>query len=247
MQEPKILGIIPARWGSTRFPGKPLHNIAGKPLIQHVWERAKESKFLEKVIIATDDSRIKEAAENFEAIVTMTSNTHLSGTDRIAEAMKEESNCTHVLNIQGDEPLIDCSLIDQLCEKLSKNSDICMITAAISIKNDLDLANPNIVKTIIDKHNNAIYFSRSLIPYQTSENPAAPCFRHKGIYGYTKDFLLKFVRWDPSPLELTESLEQLRAIENGEKIHVVITEDDSIGVDTPEQALIVENQILRKN
>ena len=247
MQEPKILGIIPARWGSTQFPGKPLHNIAGKPLIQHVWERAKESKLLEKVIIATDDSRIKEAAENFGAIVTMTSNTHLSGTDRIAETMKEESNCTHVLNIQGDEPLIDCSLIDQLCEKLSKNSDICMITAAILIKNNLDLANPNIVKTIIDKYNNAIYFSRSLIPYQTSENPAAPCFRHKGIYGYTKDFLLKFVRWDPSPLELTESLEQLRAIENGEKIHVVITEDDSIGVDTPEQALIVENQILRKN
>ena len=247
MQEPKILGIIPARWGSTRFPGKPLHIIAGKPLIQHVWERAKESMLLEKVIIATDDNRIKEAAENFGAIVTMTSNTHLSGTDRIAEAMIEESNCTHVLNIQGDEPLIDSSLIDQLCEKLSKNSDICMITAAILIKNDLDLANPNIVKTIIDKHNNAIYFSRSLIPYQTSGNPAAPCFRHKGIYGYTKDFLLKFVRWNPSPLELTESLEQLRAIENGEKIHVVITEDDSIGVDTPEQALIVENQILRKN
>ena len=144
MQEPKIFGIIPSRWGSTRFPGKPLHNIAGKPLIQHVWERDKESKLLEKVIIATDDSRIKEAAENFGAIVTITSNTHLSGTDRIAEAMKEESNCTHVLNIQGDEPLIDCSLIDQLCEKLSKNSDISMITAAISIKNDLDLANPNI-------------------------------------------------------------------------------------------------------
>ena len=202
--------------------------------------------FLEKVIIATDDNRIKETAENFGAIVTMTSNTHLSGTDRIAEAMREESNCTHVLNIQGDEPLIDSSLIDQLCEKLSKNPDISMITAAISIKNDLDLANPNVVKTIIDKHNNAIYFAKlDTIPNQ--RKPGGYLLPHKGIYGYTKDFLLKFVRWDPSPLELTESLEQLRAIENGEKIHVVITEDDSIGVDTPEQALIVENQILRKN
>ena len=141
--------------------------------------------------------------------------------------------------------MIDPLLIDQLCKKLKDNHNISMITAALEINDDLDVANPNIVKTIIDKHNNAIYFSRSLIPYKTSESPAATCYRHKGIYGYTKEFLLKFVRWDPSPLELSERLEQLRALENGEKIHVIITDDDSMGVDTPEQAELVENLILQ--
>lgn len=245
MQESKILGIIPARWGSTRFPGKPLHCIAGKPLIQHVWEQAQKSNLLEKLIIATDDERIRGTAENFGAIVYMTSGNHISGTDRIAEVVNKESDCTHVLNIQGDEPMIDPLLIDQLCKKLKDNNNISMITAALEINDDLDLANPNIVKTIIDKHNNAIYFSRSLIPYKTSESPAATCYRHKGIYGYTKEFLLKFVRWDPSSLELSERLEQLRALENGEKIHVIITDDDSMGVDTPEQAELVENLILQ--
>ena len=122
-----------------------------------------------------------------------------------------------------------------------------MITAAVPGINNLDLANSNVVKTLIDKENNAIYFSRSVIPHQNSESPAAPCYRHKGIYGYTKEFLLKFVRWDASPLELTESLEQLRAIENGEKIKVIITDDESIGVDTPDQATTVEKQILAES
>ena len=119
-----------------------------------------------------------------------------------------------------------------------------MITAAVLGINNLDLVNSNVVKTVINKENNAIYFSRSVIPHQNSESPAAPCYRHKGIYGYTKDFLLKFVRWEPSPLELAERLEQLRAIENGASIHVIITDDNSIGVDTPEQAIMVEQQIL---
>lgn len=247
MHKNKFLGIIPARWGSTRFPGKPLHKIAGRPLIQHVWERAKKSKLLDEVIIATDDQKIEGVVKSFGAKVSMTSDSHQSGTDRIAEAVKSEQNCSHVINIQGDEPMIDPKLIDQLCEKMSERTEICMITAAVLIKNNLDLANPNVVKTVIDKENNAIYFSRSLIPYQTSESPAAPCYRHKGIYGYTKEFLLKFVRWDASPLELTESLEQLRAVENGEKIKVIITDDESIGVDTPDQAATVERQILAES
>jgi 3-deoxy-manno-octulosonate cytidylyltransferase (CMP-KDO synthetase) len=247
MQKNKFFGIIPARWGSTRFPGKPLHPIAGKPLIQHAWERAMESDLLNEVIIATDDQKIEAAVKNFGATVTLTSDSHQSGTDRIAEAVESHQNCTHIINIQGDEPLIDPRLIDELCVKMSERPEICMITAASLIKDNLDLANPNVVKTVIDKENNAIYFSRSLIPYQTSESPAAPCYRHKGIYGYTKEFLLKFVRWDPSPLELTESLEQLRALENGEKIKVIITEDESIGVDTPDQATYVEKQILAES
>ena len=244
MHKSRVLGIIPARWASTRFPGKPLHPIAGKPLIQHVWDQCKKSRNLDEILIATDDTRIAESAESFGAKVVMTSDNHVSGTDRIAEAAITDQNSTHIINIQGDEPLIDPNLIDQLAEKISNDSTICMITAAVAGINNLDLANSNVVKTVIDKENNAIYFSRSVIPHQNSESPAAPCYRHKGIYGYTKDFLLKFVRWDPSPLELAESLEQLRAIENGERIHVIITDDNSIGVDTPEQAIMVEQQIL---
>ena len=244
MQKTRVLGIIPARWASTRFPGKPLHPIAGKPLIQHVWDQCNKTHSLDEILIATDDARIAESAESFGAKVVMTSNDHVSGTDRIAEAAQTDQECTHIINIQGDEPLIDPGLIDQLAEKISNDSTICMITAAVLGINNLDLANSNVVKTVINKENNAIYFSRSVIPHQNSERPAAPCYRHKGIYGYTKDFLLKFVRWEPSPLELAERLEQLRAIENGASIHVIITDDNSIGVDTPEQAIMIEQQIL---
>ena len=244
MQKNRVLGIIPARWASSRFPGKPLHPIAGKSLIQHVWDQCKKTQNLDEILIATDDTRIAENAESFGAKVVMTSNDHVSGTDRIAEAAKTDQKCTHIINIQGDEPLIDPELIDQLAEKISNDPTISMITAAVPGINNLDLANSNVVKTVINKENNAIYFSRSVIPHQNSESPAAPCYRHKGIYGYTKDFLLKFVRWEPSPLELAERLEQLRAIENGESIHVIITDDNSIGVDTPEQAIMVEQLIL---
>ena len=244
MQKTRVLGIIPARWASTRFPGKPLHPNAGKPLIQLVWDQCNKTHCLDEILIATDDARIAESAESFGAKVVMTSNDHVSGTDRIAEAAQTDQDCTHIINIQGDEPLIDPGLIDQLAEKISNDPTICMITAAVLGINNLDLANSNVVKTLINKENNAIYFSRSVIPHQNSESPAAPCYRHKGIYGYTKDFLLKFVRWEPSPLELAERLEQLRAIENGASIHVIITDDNSIGVDTPEQAIMVEQQIL---
>ena len=220
MQKNRVLGIIPARWASSRFPGKPLHPIAGKSLIQHVWDQCKKTQNLDEILIATDDTRIAENAESFGAKVVMTSNDHVSGTDRIAEAAKTDQKCTHIINIQGDEPLIDPELIDQLAEKISNDPTISMITAAVPGINNLDLANSNVVKTVINKENNAIYFSRSVIPHQNSESPAAPCYRHKGIYGYTKDFLLKFVRWEPSPLELAERLEQLRAIENLSLIHI---------------------------
>ena len=240
----KTLGIIPARWGSTRFPGKPLHPIAGKPLIQHVWERCQQAKRLEATLIATDDERIAKAAEAFGARVKMTSPEHISGTDRIAEAVTSEPDCSHVLNIQGDEPLISPELIDLVAARLTENAGISMITAAVPVTDNLDLANPNIVKTVLTRDGEALYFSRSVIPYQDSEIPVTPCYRHKGIYGYTREFLLKFVRWDPSPLELAEKLEQLRALENGAHIHVVMTDDTSSGVDTPAQADMVEQLIL---
>lgn len=213
-------------------------------MIQHVWERCQASERLEAVLIATDDDRIAQAATAFGAQVKMTSDTHLSGTDRIAETIADEDQFSHVINIQGDEPLINTELIDRIATTLIDNPSIPMITAALPMENHLDLANPNIVKTVISVDGKALYFSRSVIPYQDSESPATTCYRHKGIYGYTREFLLKFVRWQPSPLELTEKLEQLRALENGISIHVIITDDDSPGVDTPEQAAIVEQLVL---
>ena len=239
----KVLAVIPARWASTRFLGKPIADILGKPMVQWVSEQAHKASLITEVVVATDDKRIYDVVHDFGGKAVMTSLNHQSGTDRAAEVAKN-LECDIVVNIQGDEPLIDPGLIDQLAEKISNDSTICMITAAVLGINNLDLANSNVVKTVINKENNAIYFSRSVIPHQNSESPAAPCYRHKGIYGYTKDFLLKFVRWEPSPLELAERLEQLRAIENGASIHVIITDDNSIGVDTPEQAIMVEQQIL---
>jgi 3-deoxy-manno-octulosonate cytidylyltransferase (CMP-KDO synthetase) len=242
-----IIGIIPARWGSTRFPGKPLHEICGKPLIQHVWERCQETTRLDRTLIATDDERIATAARQFGAEVAMTASDHPSGTDRIAEAAQSCPEATHVINIQGDEPLISPSLIDQLAATLAENSKISMITAANPLKVLKDREDSNIVKVVLNQHGNALYFSRSPIPFQrpsaANHHSTTPYFRHKGIYGFTREFLLQFVRWAPSPLELAEHLEQLRALENGTDIHVVITDDESIGVDTPEQARTVADLI----
>ena len=242
-----VVGIIPARWGSSRFPGKPLHKICGKPLIQHVWERCQEARALDATIIATDDDRIASAASQFGAEVAMTAPEHPSGTDRIAEAARSCPEATHVINVQGDEPLISPDLIDQLATRLAGNSKISMITAANPLKVLKDREDSNIVKVVLNQHGEALYFSRSPIPFQRpaqhQDHSATPYFRHKGIYGFTREFLLQFVRWDPSPLELAEQLEQLRALENGTRIQVVITDDESIGVDTPEQAGVVSDLI----
>jgi 3-deoxy-manno-octulosonate cytidylyltransferase (CMP-KDO synthetase) len=235
------LGIIPARWGSTRFPGKPLHVIAGKPLVQHVWERAQQCKGLDKVIIATDDERIYEASSKFGAQVVMTSPDHPTGTDRIAEAASSCPNAQYIINIQGDEPLIEPGLIDQLAEALKADSAISMATAANPITDDEAMNDPNVVKCVIAGNGDALYFSRSPIPYRREESPGLSLYRHKGIYAYRKDFLEEFVTWQPSPLELAESLEQLRALENNARIKVLITEDESTGVDTLEQAQQMEH------
>lgn len=242
----KVAAIIPARWGSTRFPGKSLHLIAGKPLIQHVWERTRKASAIETVIVATDDMRIAEAAFAFGAEVSLTSPKHRSGTDRIAEVAKKlPAAITHVINVQGDEPVVDPALINRLAKTLAADPAIPMITAANPFGPDEDVANPNAVKVVLDHASNALYFSRSPIPYPRDEGAPVQYYRHQGIYGYSRKFLLQFIRWKPSSLEKIEQLEQLRALENGARIRVLITKKASVGVDTPDDVKFV-TAILKK-
>ena len=231
-----VIGMIPARWASTRFPGKPLHIIAGKPLVQHVWERCQKCSNLDSIIVATDDERISAVAQEFGAEVVMTSPDHPTGTDRLAEAAAKFPYATHIINIQGDEPMIEPALIDDLASALLADSDLAIATAANEITDDALMSDPNVVKVVLRLDGDALYFSRSPLPFQRSGSPDLELYRHKGIYAYRRDFLENFVTWEPSPLELAESLEQLRALENGARIKVIITDDTSGGVDTLEQA-----------
>jgi 3-deoxy-manno-octulosonate cytidylyltransferase (CMP-KDO synthetase) len=236
----KAVGIIPARWGSTRFPGKALHPIAGKPLLRHVWERCRRAQRLDGLVVATDDFRIAEAAFNWGAEVAMTSPSHASGTDRIAEVAKKLKQFAHIINIQGDEPVVDPKLIDRLVRELQRDRDLEMITAAHPFEDADDAESPHQVKVVTDRKGNALYFSRAAIPFVPDRATPRNYFRHQGIYGYTRDLLLRFVRWKASPLERAEALEQLRALENGVRIRVVMTGSGSPGVDTPEDARMIE-------
>ena len=240
----KVLGVIPSRWGSTRFPGKPLHMIGGKSLIQHVWDQCAKCRHLDAVVVATDDERIARAVQDFGGQVAMTRDDHPSGTDRVAEVVLQFPDMTHIINIQGDEPLICPELIDEMAGKMTADADLPMITAA----NPLDPAapevhDPNVVKVTIDKNGRALYFSRSPIPFIRNRVDELIYYRHKGIYGYEREFLLSFVEWEPSLLEQVEGLEQLRAMENGARIQVILTDDDSPGIDTLEQATILDSKI----
>ena len=236
-----ILGVLPSRWGSTRFPGKPLHLIAGKPLIQHVWERCQACTRLDEVIVATDDERIREAVIAFGGTAVMTSPDHPTGTDRIAEAAQAVPKATHIVNIQGDEPLIDPALIDELAATMAADASLDMATAANPMApQDPAVTDPNVVKVVITRDGRALYFSRSPLPFFRNAVEGLPVLRHKGIYAYTRGFLERFVTWPPSPLEMAESLEQLRALENGATIQVLLTADTSPGVDTLEQAHEIE-------
>ncbi len=236
-----VSGVLPARWGSSRFPGKPLHLIAGKPLIQHVWDRCQQCENLADVLVATDDRRIVDAVESFGGRVVMTSPQHPTGTDRIAEALKALSGTTHIVNIQGDEPLIDPALIDELAAAMAADPTLDMATAANPLDpGDFAVRDPNVVKVVTALDGRALYFSRSPLPFFRNASPGLPVLRHKGIYAYSRRFLERFVTWKPSPLEIAESLEQLRALENGASIKVILTTDTSPGVDTPEQALEIE-------
>ena len=236
----KAVGIIPARWGSTRFPGKPLHSIAGKPLLRHVWERSRRAKKLDRLIIATDDFRIAESAFDWGAEVAMTSPNHASGTDRIAEVAAKLKAFAHIINIQGDEPLVDPKLIDRLVRELQRDKKLEMITVAHPFEDGNDAQSPHQVKVVMNQSGDALYFSRAAIPFARVPSEQPKYFRHQGIYGYSRDLLLRFVRWKTSPLERAEALEQLRALENGVRIRVVMSGSGSPGVDTPEDARMIE-------
>jgi 3-deoxy-manno-octulosonate cytidylyltransferase (CMP-KDO synthetase) len=234
------VAIIPARWGSTRFPGKPLHMIAGKPLLQHVWERTRRARALSAVIIATDNMRVAEEAFYWGAEVALTSSQHTSGTDRIAEVAAKLRNAAYIINVQGDEPLIEPGLINSFVQRLRADRNCEMITAAHPFDNLVDADSPHQVKVVIDLNGNALYFSRAAIPYAGSF-----ALRHQGIYGFRRETLLRFVKWKPSPLERAERLEQLRALENGVRVHVLVTKHGSPGVDTPQDAKALEQKIAR--
>lgn len=227
----KIIAIIPARYGSTRLPRKPLIDLLGKTMVQHVYERARRSKYLTDILIATDSEEIKKVVENFGGKAVITLKEHPSGTDRIAEVAKN-TDANIIINIQGDEPLISPKIIDKVIEPFLMSNDLLM-TTVITKLNETDYNNPNVVKVVIDKNNNALYFSRSLIPYSKNKFETI-YYKHIGIYAYIKDFLLTLVELPQSPLEHTESLEQLRVLENGYKIKCVYVEEDTIGVDTKE-------------
>jgi len=260
----KVLGIIPARYASTRFPGKALAPIAGKPLIRRVIEQCRKAKSLDEVIVATDDARIANAVKKF-CRVEMTHADHPSGTDRIAE-VAVKIPCDAVVNIQGDEPMIDPGVVDAVAGALAQSE---MSTAATRIKNPAELDNPNVVKVVINSVGRALYFSRHTIPYLREGSARAsravesaplstqsvdeastvtrearvlpfPFLKHLGIYGYRRETLLRLVKFPVSPLENAEKLEQLRALENGIPIAVVQVDYDSVGVDTPEDVARVE-------
>jgi 3-deoxy-manno-octulosonate cytidylyltransferase (CMP-KDO synthetase) len=241
----KVVGIIPARWASTRFPGKSLHLIAGKPLLRHVWERCYRATKLDSVIIATDDMRIANAAFDWGAEVALTSPKHTSGTDRVAEVVHRSKEFASIINIQGDEPLVDPRLIDKLVEKLQRDRKIDIVTAAHPFSNAAEAFSPHQVKVTVDLGGNALYFSRFAIPFLRDRSVPGKYLRHQGIYGFRRKALLQFVKWKPTPLERAESLEQLRALENGVKVHVLVTKHGSPGVDTPQDAIALERKLAR--
>lgn len=229
----KCLCIIPARYASTRLPGKPLVMIAGKTMIERVYEQAKKAKVPDKVIVATDDQRVFDAVEAFGGSAMMTSAHHATGTDRLAEVVLAYPDIDVIINVQGDEPLISPDVIDQLGEVFFREDAPPMATVATEMI-EPEYEDPNAVKVVMNKRGEALYLSRSLIPYARNPiHPKARPYKHIGIYAYRRDFLLKYASLASTPLEATESLEQLRAIENGYKIQVILSNHKFIGIDTP--------------
>lgn len=230
-----IVGVIPARWGSTRLPGKSLVDLCGKPMVQWVVERAMEVKSLSQVIVATDDLRIKDVVEGFGGVAVMTRVDHPSGTDRIAEAVEGFPNADLVVNLQGDEPLLDPAMVDKLVELMIGDDSWDMGTAATLIVRDEDLDDASVVKVVWAEDHRALYFSRSLIPFVRDDDMRGSVehWRHLGIYVYRYEFLKRMVSAPPCRLEEIEKLEQLRALHLGAKMVVVETVDNGIGVDTP--------------
>ncbi|MEK6693460.1 MAG: 3-deoxy-manno-octulosonate cytidylyltransferase [Nitrospirota bacterium] len=239
----KTVAIIPARYNSTRLPGKPLLDILGKPMIQHVWERARKAGKIERVIVATDDEGVYNAVTAFGGEAAMTSKNHLSGTDRVAEVISGFTFETEIIvNVQGDEPMIDPDMIDQVVKLLQNDSRASIGTLCRKTEDNKEIMDPNIVKVVFDKEGFALYFSRSPIPYNRDGHGSVSYYKHLGIYSYRRDALLRLSSMNPTPLEKTEKLEQLRALENGFRIKVSETDTDTIGVDTIEDL----EKVIRK-
>ncbi|NIM06972.1 MAG: 3-deoxy-manno-octulosonate cytidylyltransferase [Armatimonadetes bacterium] len=230
----RIIGIIPARWASTRLEGKALAPIAGKPMIQHVYERARQAPSLERLLVATDDERIFQAVVDFGGEAKMTSPHHPSGTDRVAE-VAVNLDADIIVNIQGDEPLIEPSNIEAALAPMIPDPTIPMGTLRVRISDEAELHDPAIPKVVVDRQGFALYFSRFAIPFVRDEGTQAPFFRHIGLYAYRRDFLLKLATLAPTPLEKAEALEQLRALEHGHRIIVSEVAEAATGIDTPEQ------------
>ena len=240
----KSICVIPARYSSTRLPGKPLKDICGKPMICRVWERASRAKSVAEVIVATDDERILSAVEENHGRAVMTRADHKTGTDRLAEVAEKFSDAEVIVNVQGDEPLIEPDLIDELVAEFVRDKNLQMATVATELTDDNEINNPNNVKVVLDKSNDALYFSRSPIPYLRNVGKSK-IFKHIGIYAYRRNFLLDYAKMEPTPLEQSESLEQLRALENGFKIRVIKSSCRFVGVDTEEDLKLV-NEIYRR-
>jgi 3-deoxy-manno-octulosonate cytidylyltransferase (CMP-KDO synthetase) len=240
-----IIAFIPSRYGSSRFPGKPLAMIAGKPMIQHVCSCAANCLDISDVYVTTDDERIFKCVEDFGGKAIMTKEKHPSGTDRIAEAVEKLglSNEDIIINIQGDQPVFEPSVISEMIKPLLNDETIPMGTLKYRINNPAEIDNSNIVKVVTDNNDYAIYFSRSTIPFYREDSLTGIYYKHLGFYAYRKDFILEFSRLPGGKLESAEKLEQLRAIENGYKIKVVEAGSDSIEVDAPEDIIKVENLI----
>jgi 3-deoxy-manno-octulosonate cytidylyltransferase (CMP-KDO synthetase) len=238
-----VIGVIPARWGSTRFPGKILHPLCGRPLLAWVADRARAARRLDALLVATDDPRIEAAAAALGLEAIRTSPDHPSGTDRVAEAIHGRS-ATGVVNIQGDEPLVDPDLIDQLADRITGRNDWDMATAATPISDPLQIANPSVVKVVTAANGQALYFSRAVLPHRRDLEDPLPegsvYFRHIGLYAYRTDFLRRLVAAPPCPAERMEKLEQLRALHLGGRIHVLVAEAQGPGVDTPDDVTLAE-------
>lgn len=239
----KSICVIPARYSSTRLPGKPLKDICGKPMICRVWERASHAESVAEVIVATDDERILQAVEKNSGRAIMTRADHKTGTDRLAEVAEKIPDADVIVNVQGDEPLIEPALIDALVAEFADDA-LQMATVATELQDADEMKNPNNVKVVLDRAGNALYFSRSLIPYPRNAGKAA-VFKHIGIYAYRRNFLLAYAKMKPTPLEQAESLEQLRALENGFKIRVIKSSCRFVGVDTEEDLKLV-NEIYKR-
>lgn len=242
----QALGVIPARLGSTRLKEKVLKSIQGRPMIQHVWERASRARKLKKVVVACDDARIERCVKAFGGEAVLTSPDHPNGTSRVAEAAQKYS-VDVVINIQGDEPLIHPQAIDELVSAFENDEKVDVATLAVKRTEEPEYLNPNVVKVICDQRGDALYFSRAPIPhFRTGTEQPFSFLKHLGIYGYRRSFLLEFVRWNPSRLEDTEKLEQLRILEKGFKIRVIETPYNSLSVDTQDDLELVENEISRQ-